>query len=390
MEHIRIIFAKEVMDSLRDRRTMAAALFYPLLGPLLLALLFTVIGRTVSTQAVKSLPLPVIGAENAPTLIQFLQQNSAYILPAPADPEADVRAGNHDVVLIIPKDYGKAFSAGYPATVQLVMDESRQSASVSIRRAKEMLESYSRQIGALRLLARGVHPGVTTALAIEEADLATPQSQGARFINILPYFVVFSVFVGGMYLAIDTTAGERERGSLEPLLINPAARSEMVLGKLSATLVFTVIAVIETLLGFYVMLNILPTEAFGVKISLGIDAILIIFLLAIPMMLLAASLQMIVATFTRSYKEAGNYLGFMSFVPALPGMFLSFVPFKIKLWTMLIPIFGQQLIINQVMRGEAFDQLYALISAAVTLVAGVLLTIVAVRLFERERILFAK
>jgi len=390
MKRILIIFVKEVRDNLRDRRTLSGALIYPLLGPILMALVLTVAGHTVLEQSERPLPLPVIGAENAPGLIQFLKQTGAEIKPAPADPETEVRAGNYDTVLIIPKTYGADFSAGRPATVQLVLDESRQSAAPSIRRAKQMLSAYSQQIGVLRLLARGINPGITSALAVEELSVATPQSQAARILSMLPYFIIFSVFIGGMYLAIDTTAGERERGSLEPLVINPVDRGELVVGKLGATLIFTLVAVIETLLGFYIMLNYLPAESLGVKISWDISSIIFIFLLTLPMMLLAASLQMIVATLTRSYKEAQTYLGFMPLIPALPGLFLALSPVKIKSWMMLIPTFGEQLLINQVMRGEAIQPFHGIISATTTITIGIALTIVAILMYEREHILFGR
>ncbi len=391
MERIKVIFSKEVRENLRDRRTLAGALIYPLIGPVLVALLLSVIGRTVTKQAEKPLPLPVLGAQYAPSLIEHLKQNGAQIQSAPADPEGAVRAGDCDVVLIIPESYDKDFRAGRPATIKLVMDDSRQSAGVTVGRAKGMLSSYSQQIGSLRLLARGINPGVTSALAVEDIDVATPQSKAAgSFLMILPYFIVLAAFIGGLHLAIDTTVGERERGSLEPLLINPAARSELILGKLGATLVFTAIAVVETLLAFFVILNVLPTEALGVKISLSVYTLWLIFLISIPMMLLAAALQMIIATFTRSVREAQNYLSYISIVPALPGMFLAFIPFKIKLWMMLIPVFGQQLLINQAMRGEVIESVNSAASALVTIVVGILLTIVAIRLYERERILFGR
>jgi len=390
MERIGIIFRKEVKDNLRDRRTLAGALLYPLIGPILLSLVFTLLGHTTSKEADKLLPLPVIGAEHAPALVQFLEQNGAEIKPAPEDPEAAVQAGDQDVVLIISKNYGEEFGSGHSAAVQLVVDGSRSSSQPSARRARNLLMAYSRQIGSLRLLARGVNPSVTSALAIEELDVATPQSQAANLLNMLPYFIVFSLFIGGMYLAIDTTVGERERGSLEPLLINPAARSELVLGKLGATLVFTVIAIVETLLGFYVMMNVLHTETLGVKISLHLSTLGILFLITIPMMLLAASLQMIVATNTRGFREALNTLSLMMILPALPGLFLVFMPVKEKLWMMLIPIFGQQLLINQVMRGEVLNGIQVVASTVMTIAVGVALTYVAVRMYERERILFGR
>ncbi len=389
-ERIGIVFRKELTDNLRDRRTLMGALFYPLLGPVLMLLLFNVIATQFSEQSQAVLRLPVAGAEHAPGLVQFLEQNGAEILPAPANPEEEVRLGNYDVVLIIPADYGDDFSAGRPATVRLVMDTSRQTASVMIDRATRLLEAYSAQIGALRLVARGVSPTVSQALAIEETDVATPQSQAASFLNLMPYFMIFSVFIGGTGVAIDATAGERERGSLEPLLINPVARGELVLGKLGAVIVFTLASVIETLLGFAVMLNFVSLEQFGLRVSLDPRAMASIFLLAVPMMLLAASLQIIIATFTRSYKEAQNYLSFLPLIPALPGMFLAFLPIKAELWTMLIPTFGQQLLINQLMRGEPVSALNVTVSALVTLAAALVLIFVATRLYEREQVVLGR
>jgi len=389
MGRIWTVFAKEVMDNVRDRRTLGASLFYPLLGPALIALIFAVLGRTVLQQSERPLSLAVVGAENAPGLIQFLQQNDVEIRPAPANPEAEVRAGNYSVILIIPAGYGEDLRADRPATVRLVADRSRQSASVTVSRARSLLEAYSRQIGSLRLRARGINPVVVEALAIEGIDVSTPESQAAGLLNITPYFIVFSIFIGGMYLAIDTTSGERERGSLEPLLINPVARWELVLGKLGATLVFIMVAVIETLIGFAVVLSFLQSS-FGVRLELHLLTLIYIFLIAFPIMPLAAALEVAIAAFTRSAKEAQNYISFFTIIPALPGMFLALVPVKTELWAMLMPTFGQQLLINQVLRGESVLPLNAIVSAIVTLLAGLIFMFVAARLYEREQILFGR
>jgi len=389
MGRIWTVFAKEVMDNLRDRRTLSASLFYPLLGPVLIALIFAVLGRTVVQQSEQPLSLAVAGAENAPGLIQFLKQNDVEIRPAPADPEAEVWAGNYDVILLIPAGYGEDLRADRPATVQLVSDRSRQSASVAVSRARSLLEAYSRQIGSLRLLARGINPAVVEALVIERIDVSTPQSQAAGLLNITPYFIIFSIFIGGMYLAIDTTSGERERGSLEPLLINPVARWELVLGKLGAALVFIVIAVVETLIGFAVVLNFLQSS-FGARLELHLLTLVCVFLIALPIMPLAAALEVAIATFTRSVKEAQNYISFLTIIPALPGMFLALVPVKTELWAMLVPTFGQQLLINQVLRGELVRPLNVIVSAVVTLLAGLVFVSVAAKLYEREQVLFGR
>jgi sodium transport system permease protein len=385
LERITIVFTKEVVDNLRDRRTVLVSLLYPLLGPILLALLFFLLAGIISEQTEEPLPLPTVGRNYAPALISFLTQHNVEIQVAPDDPERAVREGDEDVVLLIPEGYAETWREGRPATIQLVIDRSRQSASPAIQRLQRLLERYSQQIGAQRLLLRGISPSVVSPLAIEDLDLSTPQSQAANLLNMAPYFIILAVFIGGMYLAIDTTTGERERGSLEPLLLNPIPRWELVIGKLGATLLFTLFVVIETLIAFGLLLNYAPIN---IPLSFGPEIFLTIFLITIPMMLLAASLQLLVATFTRSFKEAQNYISLIALVPALPGMFLAFAPIKATIWTMLIPTFGQQLLINQVMRGDVVDPIHLILSAVLTLIVALLLVIITVKLYDRESVLF--
>ncbi len=391
LARIWVVFQKELVDNLRDRRTLVGATASILIGPAMLLLLFTVMGRATSEQAERPLQLPVVGAEYAPNLISFLKQNNVDLLPGPADPEGEVRADRQAVVLVIPESYGSDFGEGHPATVRLVADESRQRSASAASRARNLLQAYSQQTAAARLMVRGVSPQVVAVIAVERVDVSTPQSMAARLLDTVPFFLIFSVFIGGMYLAIDTTAGERERGSLEPLLINPVARRDLVLGKLAAILLFTLLAVIGTLVAFSLTLGVLPLdEYFGAQVSLSPASLAAIFLIVTPMALLAAALQMIIATYTRSYKEASSYLGFLPLVPGIPGLVVTFLPVKAELWPMLIPTFGQQLLINQVMRGEQIDPVNAAVSALVTIGAGLGLVLFAIRLYDGERLLFAR
>lgn len=390
LQRIWIVFSKEVRDNLRDRRSMFSALGSSLIGPVILLIVIILVGRSVfrDVQAT-TMDLPVVGAENAPNLIHFLEQNGVRIQPPPADPETAVRNGDLDVVLVIPEGYGEDFSAGRPATVRLVLDSSRQSSSAVVERARSLVNSFSRQMGAMRLLARGISPEVIQPLAVERVDVATPQSQAVIFLNMMPYFIVLVVFVGGMYVIIDTTAGERERGSLEPLLINPVTRAEFVLGKLGAALPFATFAVFTTLLAFYLTFNLVPLEDYiGIQLTLSGPALAAIFLLSLPMVLLASALQMIIATFTRSFKEAQTYVSFLPLIPALPGIGLAFLPVKANLWTMMIPTFGQQLLINQLMRGEPVAGLNVVVSTLVTIALAIVLILLAIRLYGQEKVLF--
>jgi sodium transport system permease protein len=139
------------------------------------------------------------------------------------------------------------------------------------------------------------------------------------------------------------------------------------------------------------MLNVVPLENFfGVRLTVDVSAVLTILLIVLPIVLFASGLQMIIATNSRSFKEAQTTLGLLAILPGLPGLFLAFVPVKSTLWMMLIPTFGQQLLINQVMRGEAVNLLHFAVSAAVTLVFSLAFIIVAIRLYRREQVLFGK
>lgn len=386
-----VVFRKEVLDNLRDRRALASALAYPLLGPAILVGMFTLIGRQIEEQSEKPLELPVVGAQHAPALISFLEQHGVEIAEPPADPESEVRSGDLDVVLVVPEEFPEEFGSGTPAKVRMIVDQSRSASDVPVRRTRRLLTAYGEQMAALRLMARGVSPQVIRPLAVETLDLATTQSQAANLLGMLPYFLIFSVFIGGMYLAIDSTAGERERGSLEPLLMNPVSRRDLVLGKLMAVLVFTFVAVTETAVVFAIVLNVIPVEELiGMPISFSLGALLSVLLIVLPMMPLAASIQIIIASFTRSFKEAQNYLSLLPLVPALPGLMLVIVPVKPELWNVLIPMYGQQLLIIQVMRGDQVLLSHAVLSVVATLLAAVVAAYAAVRLYEGERILFGR
>ena len=382
------VFAKEVTDNLRDRRTLAASLTYPFLGPAMILLMVFAIGR-LSSQAEEPLELPVVGRENAPNLVRFLEQHNVEVQASPEDPEAAVRQGDEDVVLVIPQDFGVAFSEGRPATVRIVNDPSRNDALTAIRRTQALLDAYSRLVGRLRLQARGVDPRLVDALALESVDVSTPQSQGARILAIAPYLIIVSMFVGGMYLAIDSTAGERERGSLEPLLINPLSRLDLVMGKVTAVLLFTAVALLETLIGFSIVLNYVPLERYiGVQMSLPPHALGLILLVSLPLMIFVVALQMMIASYTKSFKEAQNYISLMLLIPALPALIMSVLPVDETLWLVAIPTVGQQFFINQILRAEPLNWINLAFSSGVTLVAGALVLGFVVRQYQREGILF--
>lgn len=388
MKKIFVIFQKELIDNLRDRRSWTTGIFWALFGPMLLGGMIMLLGNTIRENVEDALVLPVVGAENAPNLIKFLEQQNVDIVSAPDDPEAAVIAGDINVAVIIPEEYGEEFSTGETANIQLVFDSTRQSAAADISRAENLLEGYSNYIGLLRLSMRGVSPEVIRVLQIEEVDTATPQSQALIFLSMLPYFIIFAIFNGASPVITDATAGERERGSLEPLLINPLPRGWVAVGKMLAAMPFAMINLFITLAGFAAIFQFLPIEKFlGVQIGFNIGTLTSVFLICLPIVVLACAIQTLIASYAKTTKEAGTYLPFIGLIPSLPGLALAFLPVKPDLWTMLIPTFGQQILINQFLRTEPISGMNIMISTAITLLLSVLITFIAIKLYEGERII---
>ena len=262
-----IVFMKEVRENLRDRRTVLNTLLTgPLLAPVIFVLIINgVIARELD-KAEKPLPVPVVGASQAPNLIAFLKQHNVVIKDAPADAERAVREMDADLVLRIPDTYAESWNKGESAQVELIYDASQRDAQGSVARLRAVLDGYAQGNGAMRLLARGISPAVVRPLVVAERDQSTAQTRSGTLFAMLPYFFILGAFVGGMALAIDTTAGERERQSLEPLLVNPVPRGQILAGKLAATSAFALTSVLLGIIAFSVVGRFLPTEKLGMAL----------------------------------------------------------------------------------------------------------------------------
>jgi sodium transport system permease protein len=382
----RVVLRKELTDGLRDRRTLLMAVLFPLLGPLTLAGAIEVAGGSIQKVVREGITLPVAGREHAPNLVAFLAAE-ARVVDAPADPEAAVRAGDADAVLVIGPDFGARLREGRPAPVRLVVDESRQASLPVVGAVRALLAAWGQQTAAQRLVARGIHPAVVEPIAVVTVDLATPASRGAIFLSILPYFVVMAMFMGGMAVAIDTTAGERERQSLEPLLVNPVPRGAFVLGKAAAAAAFSAAALVETLAAFGLLPLLLTAERIGFELRLGPGVLLRALLVALPLLLLANALMAFVAVHARSFRQAQTTLSVLMLLPAIPGVLLALSPVRPEAWMQATPFLAEQLVISRLVRGDAVE-LGAYASAmGASLAAAAVVLALTIRRFESGRVL---
>ena len=302
------VFAKEVVDNFRDRRTLASALLMgPLFGPMLFAFVINLSLERALDEPDRVLEVPVIGQERAPNLMDYLRSHNIMVVGGPGSRDDAIEAVNtgvHDVIVVVPESFGEQLGDSVPARVELISDQANTQAERDARRVRSALHGYSQELAMMRLVARGVSPQVLRPINVDEVDVSTPSGRSAMLLGMMSYFFIFALLMGGMYLAIDTTAGERERGSLEPLLSLPVTRDQLMLGKIAATCVFMAMSLLLSLCSFYVALKFMPLQQLGMTPNFSPQVVLAAFLVLAPFIVLGASLMTLVASFTKSYKEA--------------------------------------------------------------------------------------
>jgi sodium transport system permease protein len=381
------VYLKEVRENLRDRRTIMTALITgPLLAPLLFVMMLNIGLSRELDKAEKTLTVPVIGKEYAPNLFESLRAGGVLAGPAVADPEQAVRKQEADAVIRIAPDYPTAWRKGEPVQVEVIYDSSQRDANTTVERINGLIESYARQQGAMRLVSRGLSPSTAWPVTVARRDQATAQARGVLIFGLLPYFFVITMFMGGMYLAIDLTAGERERQSLEPLFANPVARWKIFAGKLAAICTFSATSLLISLIAFSVVGRMLPIEKLGMELELGVRFALTVLVMAVPLIVLLAALQSMVAAFAKSYREAQTYLSLLLLVPALPSVLLMAMPVKPQDWMYAVPLLGQHLGVMQVLRGDGVTMHQMLLCLGGSALAALVAVVATAQLYRSERL----
>ena len=390
MNGLLTVFKKEVSENLRDRRSLFNSV---LLGPILFPILFIGLayfaGSKQQESAEKTLEIPVVGTQYAPNLVGFMEQQGVIIKQAPDDPEAAVRNQDVQVIVRIPETFGEQWTSGRPAVIEVIADPSRRESRIPMQRVRGLLSAYGAQIGQLRLQLRGVAPTVSAPIMIKDVDLSTPQSRGMLVMIMLPYVLMITAFTGGMHLAIDSTAGEKERKSLEPLLINPVPRWQIMLGKMLATATYAFASLMLTLLAFRFAFPLLPTGALGVDLNLSTKAMAGILLTISPVVILAAAMLSTLAALAKSLREAQSYMGLVFMIPMIPSLIFMVNPMNPETWMMAIPMFSQNMLIGEFVRGEAINPLWLSLSLGSTLLIGLVFAAIAATLFNKPRIVFS-
>ena len=387
---IRTVLMKEISDHLRDKRSMILSLLFPLMAPLTVALLLNfVAGANIegTDGRVRAVGAAVSGRAFAPKLIEFLKINQILLVDAPdnrEEREALVSERVHPFVLVIPES-----AAGQELyQVEVITDRTNPRSIADSAELMRMISAYSRIEAERQVKSAGLSHRIVTPITVAQVNVGRAPNAAYLFYNMVPSLVLFMVFMGAVYLAIDTSVGERERGSLEPLLTAPVARWELLFGKSLAALLFTGLIVAINLAAFRASLVWAVAGAEGMAGPPSIGTFVGMYLVAIPLMALAVSIQMTIATVSRSAKEAQIYLGLLPIIPLVPGVILVFSPVSVGVIQSSVPIFGQLTLFLALIGERDFSSLHYLLSGFSTLVAAALVFWFATRLFSRERMVF--
>ena len=381
-----VVFRKELVDALRDRRTlMAVVLSSVVMGPLVLVLISTLVAGVEKRAEARE--VMVAGIEQAPTLRNYLERQTYAVRSAPADFEKQLQTSQlGDPVLVVGKDFEAELAAGEMPLLELVSSSANQRAQGGVGRLTRVLQGFNQEQGVLRLAVRGVSPALLQAVQVEERDLATPATRAARFTAMLPYFVLMAVLYGALNAALDTTAGERERGSLEPLLMNPATRLSLVVGKWAAVAAVGMLIAVLSSFSFLPGQWLLRSETLAAMFQYGLPEAFAFLALLLPLAGALAALLMAIAIRCKSFKEAQANATVVVLVVSLLPLMTLFNQEGERPWHLWLPALAQATLMGRVLKGESMAWVDVLLPALVCGALTLLCLVYVARQFSRAAI----
>ena len=362
---VRTVFFKELTDASRDRRTLTMVMISSvLIGPLVLLALSALIAS--QEQRAERREVWVAGAEHAPSLVNFLQRQTYTVKAAPPDYERQLRASTlGEPVLVVSADFEAQLVRGEVARVELVTDSANRQAEAAAGRVTRLLGAFGRERSTLNLALRGVSPVLAEPIDVDERDLASTQARASQFTSLVPFFVMMAVLYGALHAALDTTAGERERGSLEPLLMNPARRGALVVGKWAAVAALGMLIAALSCFSFLPGQWLLRSDTLQALFQFGPREALAFLLLLVPFAAALSAVLMAVAIRCKSYKEAQASSALVVLGVSMLPLVTLFNESGEAPWQLWVPALAQQMLMARVLKGEALGAVQVAIPVGV-------------------------
>jgi sodium transport system permease protein len=397
---VQAIFKKEMTDTLRDRRTLIFMLAVPIAAiPLLMmGLSSLVMGQMKKVQEQKA-DIVVEGMANLPDTLQELLRQSSSMSVRTDDEFADknaldeLKAGAFDALVVVPQSFDKALRIESPTEIEVFYDEAEIESEVAVSKLKDVLNPYRDSLIVGRLKQRGLNEDIIKPFQVVSENVAPPQKVGGRKLGaMLPYLIIIMCFMGAMYPAIDLAAGEKERGTLETLLVSPASRAEFVIGKYLVIMSTGVIAALLSMVSMTFSLNYMVEDMISaaaqlLAIKFDLPTVVLIFAIVLPLAGIFAALLLSVSIFARSFKEAQSYITALNMMIIFPA-FISFLPgVKLDFKMALIPVVNVSMIIMNAIIGEV-EWKYVITAFVSSVVYAAITLYLAKKWFEKESVLF--
>ena len=352
MREILAIYWKEISDAMRDRRTLMMVLASSLLLVPVLLFVFSTVMSQVESQAVDRTVM-VVNMKDAPSLENYILRQGYQIKQAPADYEEKSR--NKELtkpVLLIPENFENSLAQAKRVELEIAYDTSNRQAEMGLGPLRRLLNGYVQERSGLDLMMRGISPDLLQTITVKERHISRPDERKVTITGMLPMVLIMAIVMGGMFAAIDSTAGERERGSLEPLMMNPVSGLQVAVGKTAAVASVSVLIVILTVSSFFPAQSVIANEALRAEFQFGVKDALAFLVVLLPLAAALSSLQVALSLTCKTFKEANVRNQLLSLTVSFLPLFFILNPGKEPAWLGWVPVMAQTQMMNQVLKGE--------------------------------------
>lgn len=370
-----VVFVKELRETLRDRRALSLLLLFVLLYPVVVGgILYQQINRATASDK-EGIELTVIGARQAPTLMTQLRQKNVNITEAEPMAEEQItallRAQKTAAVLRLSPAYASDYRDMRPARLELWHDSASDNYR-KVRDIEDVLRAYGNTIAGARLLAHGVSPATLFPVQVQRYDTGTSASRSAAVIGTMLGMFFIPAFFFALSPAVDSTAGERERRSMEVLLAQPARTIDLVAGKWLAASAVALAGLTLELCVAHGILKWLPLEEIGMSWRLSWSDLALVCLVSLSLPLLAAALEIALAINAKTFKEAQTTASFAMIVPMIPVIVVPMLDLATQLWMYMVPLLSHQTLLRELAKGQAVGPLPFLLTFGSSLLLALL------------------
>ena len=398
LRNIGIVYRKEMTDSLRDRRTLISMIVVPIVLMPLMTIGISVVSIRTMREAQKEIPqVMILGGDDSPRLVESLQKvTTLEFVPARNDYTSQISNKQLRAAVRIPPGFDAAIANGEPSRIAILDYEGEIKSEFAARRLESFFQEFRQNTIENRLAARNLPPSFIRPFEVEKQNVAPPEKVGAAvFGGLIPYMVILLCMTGAMYPAMDLTAGEKERGTMETILTSPVSRTHLVLGKfltvLTASISTAALSVLSMGLSFryssHFLGDVPPELGAQLHLRLAPSAVAAVFAMVLPVAVLFSAALLAIALFAKSYKEAQSYISPLMIVVILPAVASLLPGVELNTRLALIPILNTSLVSKEIVSGTYHWNYIALIFASSCVYAAVALY-TAVKLFQREDVLF--